>query len=131
MGSIRGKEKCYYFLIGPKASCRGDEENLSLQHQLKAARITIEELKKNRNDYDNEIARLQSKLLLNEAYVGKADTQLHVKHKAYLTGFKECKSLAIQILPSVEACLLQIPITARAISSFQEGRASWGRGHGV
>lgn len=78
-----------------------------MQHQLKPTRITIEELKKNINDYDNEIMRLQSKLSLAKAYVGEVDTQLsHAKHKTYLIGFKECKSLVVQIHPTVKACLL-------------------------
>lgn len=34
------------------------EENLSLQNQLKAVRITIDNLKKNVNNYDDEIMRL-------------------------------------------------------------------------
>lgn len=95
------------------------EENLSLQSWLKVARITIEELKKNRNDYSDKIKRLQSKLSLVKAYVGAANTQLrHVKCKAYGIMFKECKSLAVQILPMVEAHLLQILIVAKAIASL-------------
>lgn len=103
------------------------EENLSLHHQLRAAKITIEDLKKHRDDYCGEIMTLQSKLSLAKAYMGEADTQPHhAKHKAYLALFEECKSLALQILSAVEAHPLQIPISARAISSLQQGRASRG-----
>lgn len=59
------------------------EENLSLQHQLKAAKITIEGLEKTKNDYSNEILRLQSKLSLAKSCMGQTDTWLrHAECKA-------------------------------------------------
>lgn len=67
---------------------------------------------------------LRSKLSLIETYLGIADTRLrHEEWKAYGKGFKEYKALAVQILPSIKASLLQILVLvlSHALDIFHLG----------
>lgn len=101
------------------------EENLSLQNQLMVARITIDGLKKNINDYVEEVMRLQSKLSLVKTHVGAIDTQLrHAERKAYEAGFEDCKLLVAQTLMDASVRLLRVVVIAQAIASLQASRMS-------
>lgn len=83
------------------------QEALVLKGQLKVVENTIERLKKDVDANSQEVVMLRSKLLLIEAHLGTANARLrHVERRAYKRGFKECKALAIQILPSAQASLL-------------------------
>lgn len=85
------------------------EENLSLQNQLKVARITTDSLKKKINDYSDEISSLHSKSTLVEVCMGATENQLHhAQSKPYKAIFEDCRLLVAQILLEVRACLLRV-----------------------
>lgn len=60
------------------------EENLSLQNQLKAVRITIEWSKKSNNDCGDKIMSLQSKISLAEVHAGATDTWFDMPKVGYM-----------------------------------------------
>lgn len=64
---------------------------------------------------------LQSKLSLAEAHLGIADNRLRHARGRVHERFEKCKALAIQILPSAEASLLQIfiPAIPHALAIFR------------
>lgn len=93
--------------------------------------IIIKELNKSRDDYGDEIMRLQNKLSLAEAYVGAIDTRLrHAEKKAYEDGFNDYITLVVKILPEIKAQLLQIPFIDCALASLHVSQASQGLGWG-
>lgn len=88
-------------------------EGSGLKGKLKIAEKTIQSLKNTIDKCGQEAWELRSKLLVSEAQLGSNDLRLQwVERKAYKTGFEESKVLAKQILPSVEASLLQILVLA-------------------
>lgn len=107
--------------------CRANdmEEILAAKGRLKVAEVTIRELE-NSHSRAEVFARLEKEQSMTK--IRKSATSVrfsHAKKKAYKAGFKECKALAIHMLLSNKAHLLQVPIAEQPLVADS---SSLGRG---